>query len=956
MNLKMSRCAAKTVSLALFALLAFVGGMSAFAADVTTVAGTGTQGYSGDGGLAIAARLRSPHGMAVAADGTVYIADTDNYRVRRISTAGIITTVAGTGTWGDTGDGGQATAAQLSGLLSLALSPAGDALYIADIDNNRIRQIDLGTGVITNFAGAGLVGFGYAGDGGPAGTASMQLPEGVATDAAGNVYIGDVLNCLVRRVDIATNIITTVAGNWEVPGVPGACTPGGDGGNALAARFSVPRRVALDAAGNLYVLDSGSRSIRRVDAITHIITTVAGGGPTTPGSGAATSMDIGTPQDLALDATNHLYISNYNQVFKVDLGTGILSVFAGTGVTDFSGDGGPSQDATFRDIGGVASRGADILIADSDNNRIRAVVPPPLPDDLVIDAATAQLLLDSVNAVVGSILMVNVDGREYLLIPNATSVGLNVTITGNGQLLVIDLNALQSAGGSITIAGNLVMQSVDLSSLATVDGSLTISGNPALNAILISGVTHIGGDLTIVGTAATVIDVSALTSNGGSLDISDNTSATVVDVSALATNGGSLDISDNTSATVVDVSALTSNSGSLDISGNTSATVVDVSALTTNGGSLDISNNTAATTIDVSDLTTVSGNLTIVDNGDAAVDVSSLTDVGGNLTIETTGAGTIDVGDDATVTGNFTLDATGYTDMSGTTPGGSLDLTATRAEAVMHLQVQAASFTTPVSFSVTRVDPVALVPESGLNASGSHATIDPIAAYQFTFAVPTLNRDATLSFDITVAQLDAATRTALLGALAAGTATLVTKGDAPGSVFQAFPICVGTGTPTAGGCVRVETFDANGQPTTGTPARVRFSNVIGHFSTWAVATVKQVTQTNQTVICSMLGNHWFLDIHFFEFNGVKGEKVTVALAPNPAGTFTPGKAALTLSGLGLLRLDATNLPNTITATLPWSGKYFVTVAELPLKAGKFKGDYCVSAKSTQNAWQTLHRM
>ena len=156
--------------------------------------------------------------------------------------------------------------------------------------------------------------------------------------------------------------------------------------------------------------------------------------------------------------------------------------------------------------------------------------------------------------------------------------------------------------------------------------------------------------------------------------------------------------------------------------------------------------------------------------------------------------------------------------------------------------------------------------------------------------------------------------------------------------------------------MRVETFDANGQPTTGTPARVRFSNVIGHFSTWAVATVKQVTQTNQTVICSMLGNHWFLDIHFFEFNGVKGEKVTVALAPNPGGTFTPGKAALTLSGLGLLRLDATNLPNTITATLPWSGKYFVTVAELPLKAGKFKGDYCVSAKSTQNAWQTLHRM
>ena len=105
----------------------------------------------------------------------------------------------------------------------------------------------------------------------------------------------------------------------------------------------------------------------------------------------------------------------------------------------------------------------------------------------------------------------------------------------------------------------------------------------------------------------------------------------------------------------------------------------------------------------------------------------------------------------------------------------------------------------------------------------------------------------------------------------------------------------------------------------------------------------------------MLGSHWFLDVHLFEFNGVKGEKVTVTLAPNPAGTFTPGKAALTLSGLGLLRLDATTLPNTITATLPWTGRNFVTVAELPLRTGKFKGDYCVSAKSTQDAWRTFQR-
>ena len=180
---------------------------------------------------------------------------------------------------------------------------------------------------------------------------------------------------------------------------------------------------------------------------------------------------------------------------------------------------------------------------------------------------------------------------------------------------------------------------------------------------------------------------------------------------------------------------------------------------------------------------------------------------------------------------------------------------------------------------------------------------------------------------------------------------MVTKGDAAGSVYQAFPICSGIDVPTVGGCVRVETFDAAGLPTTGTPAIVRFSNVVGHFSTWAVAIV---TQANRTEICSTLGNRSY-DTDFFEFNGVKGEKVTVTLAPNPAGTFTPGKAALALFGLGLLKLDATVLPNTITATLPRSGKYFVTVAELPLKTGKFKGDYCVSVESTQNAWQTFRR-
>mgnify|MGYP001082270668 CR=1 FL=1 len=227
--------------------------------------------------------------------------------------------------------------------------------------------------------------------------------------------------------------------------------------------------------------------------------------------------------------------------------------------------------ATFRDIGGVARRGAAILIADSGNNRIRAVVPPPLPDDLVIDLATSPAFLDSLNAVPGSILMINVDGREYLVVPNATSVGLDVTITGNDQLVVIDLNALQSAGGNINIAGNLTLQSIDMSGLTTVGGSMTVTDNPALNVILISGVTTIGSDLTVVGTAATVIDMSSLTTVGGDLAVSGNTMVSSIDLGGITTMTGNIDVSGNSSVASIDLSALTTVGGSLTIGDNAAA-------------------------------------------------------------------------------------------------------------------------------------------------------------------------------------------------------------------------------------------------------------------------------------------------------------------------------------------------------------------------------------------------
>jgi hypothetical protein len=155
----------------------------------------------------------------------------------------------------------------------------------------------------------------------------------------------------------------------------------------------------------------------------------------------------------------------------------------------------------------------------------------------------------------------------------------------------------------------------------------------------------------------------------------------------------------------------------------------------------------------------------------------------------------------------------------------------------MSVQLPNGTFTTPVTFSITHQDPAALVPDGGTLSDGTPGIIDPVAAYQFVFGVPTLNQDASLTFDIFLDGLDQATRDALLEALANGQATLATRGDAEGSTYQAFAICAFGETPMPEGCVVVETLDANGQPTTGTPAIVRFSNVVGHFSTWAVAIV-----------------------------------------------------------------------------------------------------------------------
>ena len=221
---------------------------------VTTVAGTGTGGYSGDGGPATSATLLYPWGVAIDTEGNIYIADTINDRIRKVTkSTGIITTVAGTGSyWAPSGDGGLATLAKVYRPRGVAIDTAGN-IYIAGQGNGVIRLVTKSTGIITTVAGIPDE-IGYFGDGGPATSAKLGNPTDVAIDAAGNIYIADTENSVIRLVTKSTGIITTVAGTGT-----GGYT--GDGGPATSATFYYPYNVAIDAAGNIYIDDYGNKAM-----------------------------------------------------------------------------------------------------------------------------------------------------------------------------------------------------------------------------------------------------------------------------------------------------------------------------------------------------------------------------------------------------------------------------------------------------------------------------------------------------------------------------------------------------------------------------------------------------------------------------------------------------------------------------------------------------------------------
>jgi sugar lactone lactonase YvrE len=359
---------------------------------ISSIAGNGTAGFAGDGGLAVTGKINGPYNIASDSQGNVYIADTANNRVRKVSINGTLTTVAGTGIASFSGDGGAATNARINSPDGVALDATGN-LLIADTSNNRIRKVDT-NGIITTIAGKSSAGF--SGDGGTATNATLNGPFGVTMDGDGNLFIADTSNTRLRKVD-TNGIITTVAGK-------SGSIFSGDGGAATNAGLSA-YGLAVDSAGNVFVADRNNNRVRQVDSY-GVITTIAGAGSSafSGDGGAATNAGV-SAYGVAIDNYGDLFIADRlnNRIRRVDP-YGIITTIAGTNGAGFSSDGIPATNSLLSNPNGIALDGyGRYLVADTSNNRVRRFGQgPAVVIDLITPSDAGQYTL-VINSRFGSV-------------------------------------------------------------------------------------------------------------------------------------------------------------------------------------------------------------------------------------------------------------------------------------------------------------------------------------------------------------------------------------------------------------------------------------------------------------------------------------------------------------------------------------------------------------------------
>ena len=435
--------------------------------NVTVVAGSGARGgFSVDGGPAINTSLAYPTGVAVDSAGNIFIAERSYCRIREVSAqTGNISTVAGTGSCWFTGDSGPATSAQLNDPSGVAVDRSGN-IFIADTNNCLVREVSASAGVISTLAGTlpdttGLLHCGYSGDGGPATSAKLGFPNGVAVDGSGNIIIADTTNCAIRKISASAGTISTVAGT-------GSCGYSGDGGLATSAQLSAPYGVFVDRSGNLFIADTNNCLVREVSASNGHISTVGGDyslGCGYSGDGAsATSAQINQPYGVVVDSSGDIFVADYqNSVIReVSASTDNISTFAGVAMPDpnhvgqmigfpaYSGDGYPGMDAELAFYNAtpwsaslVTDRAGNVFIADTANNVIREV-----------SASTGIITTVAGNGFIGF----SGDGGP------ATSATLfyprDVAVDGSGNIFIMD-------------SGNCVVRKVSASTgiISTVAGT-----------------------------------------------------------------------------------------------------------------------------------------------------------------------------------------------------------------------------------------------------------------------------------------------------------------------------------------------------------------------------------------------------------------------------------------------------------------------------------------------------
>ncbi len=422
-------------------VLGFVANTNA--QTIYTIGGTGVAGFSGDTSAATAAEIYGPAGVAVDGAGNSYVADFYNQRIRKISSAGTITTIAGNGTAGFGGDNGPAIGAELHDPMGVAADISGN-VYIADRTNNRIRKVDA-SGNITTIAGTGAIG--YSGDNGPATAARIYGPTGVAVDIAGNVYFADRVNNAVRKIDL-NGTITTIAGT----GTQGFNTD--DWPSALLAELNNPTGVAVDNIGNVYIADQGNNRIRKVDTF-HKISTVMGTGL---GSSSANGSDaihcaINSPSSVAVDRWGNIYESdeaNYT-IRKVDASSNSVVTIAGRqGVRGFNGDTGLAVNALIGDCKGLAvDNNGNIYFSDWFYNRVNYITSTVTAIKQVDKGASEMSIYPNPNNGSFTVNFTSANNEDlHLVITNVTGEKVKEITTVTNRACLLDIGV---AGGIYVI-------------------------------------------------------------------------------------------------------------------------------------------------------------------------------------------------------------------------------------------------------------------------------------------------------------------------------------------------------------------------------------------------------------------------------------------------------------------------------------------------------------------------